>query len=108
MELAESITGYAPLPKPDRFERDNQNKIGPEWHVPQSRRRNGWDPRLVRVVEGESGVFVEGGAYMWGGDMEAMTTTEARSLAMALLAAADWSDGQDVLGQRRARQAGTP
>jgi hypothetical protein len=45
---------------------------------------------------------------MWGGDMEAMTTTEARSLAMALLAAADWSDGQDVLGQRRARQEGTP
>jgi hypothetical protein len=69
MELAESITGYAPPPKPDRFERDNQNKIGPEWHVPQSPRRNGWDPRLVRVVEGESGVFVEGaptcGAAIW-------------------------------------------
>jgi hypothetical protein len=99
-ELADSAAGYAPPPEPDRFERDNQDKVGPEWHVPTHPNGNA---RTVRVIEGEPEVFVEGGAYLWDGDMEALTTREARAFAMALLAAADWADGIDILGQRRAR-----
>jgi hypothetical protein len=95
--LVDSIAGYAPPPKPDRFERRDPQKIGPEW---------GALDRLVRVIDGETGVvFVEGSSYLYEGDMEALTTQEARALAMALLAAADWADGYDPLGQKRARTA---
>lgn len=104
LELAESVAGYAPPPKPDRFERHNQNKIGPEWHVPPSTTAN--RVRTVRVITGEPEVFIEGGGYALDGDMEAMTTREARAFAMALLAAADWADGQDVVGQRRVEKQG--
>lgn len=101
-DLAESITGYAPPPNPDRFERDNHNKIGPEWHVAT---HPGGYTRLVRVITGEPEVFMEGGTFGLSGDIEAMTTREARSFAIALLAAADWADGQDEIGQRRAASA---
>lgn len=85
--------------------RDNQNKIGPEWHVPPSKAAN--RVRTVRVIRGEAPeVFTEGGGYALDGDMEAMTTREARAFAMALLAAADWADGQDVVGQRRVEKQG--
>lgn len=104
-ELANSVAGYAPPPKPDRFERDNTGKIGPEWHVPCLHAPD--LSRLVRVIDSEPGaVFVEGGSYLYAGDMEAITIREARALAMALLAAADWADGYDALGQRRARAEG--
>jgi hypothetical protein len=60
----------------------------------------------VRVITGELEVFTEGGAYLLDGDMEVMTTREARAFAMVLLAAADWADGQDVVGQRRVEKQG--
>lgn len=104
MELAASVTGYAPPPKPDRFERDRTDALGPIWNVPQSPPAGRDHVAVqVRVIDGESGVFVEGAEFSYGGDWHAFTTFEARAFGMALLAAADWSDGQDVLGQRRAQ-----
>jgi hypothetical protein len=104
MALADSVTGYAPPPQPDRFERRNKHKIGPEWHVPNAQAETG---HIVRVIEDDEPprcVYVEGGSFSWGGDLEAFTTREARTLAMALLAAADWVDGHDELGKRRAQK----
>lgn len=106
MDLAESVTGYAPPPQPDRFERRNHHKIGPEWHVPNFQAEVGHTVRALDHDEEPRAVYIEGGSFSYGGDMEAFTTREARALAMALLAAADWVDGRDELGQRRARAEG--
>ena len=59
-ELAESVAGYAPPPKPDRFERFDPHKVGPEWHVPALDRLPGCDPRLVRVIETPDGAGCAG------------------------------------------------
>jgi hypothetical protein len=108
MELAESVSGYAPPPKPDRFERGRGDDNGPVWHVQQSLPKGREHAALaVRCVDGEPGVFVEGADFSMYGDWHALTSPEARAFAMALLAAADWSDGQDIVGQRRARKEAT-
>ncbi|GAA0897848.1 hypothetical protein [Pseudonocardia zijingensis] len=97
-ELAESVTGYAPPPKPDRFDSAREDAAGPIWLVPGS-------PLPVRAVDSEPGaVFIEGADFSYHGDWQALASGPARSFAMALLAAADWADGHDALGQRRARK----
>lgn len=103
VELAESVTGYAPPPKPDEFGRDGEGAVSPIWRVSQSPPKGrDWCALSVRCVAGQPGVFVEGADFSYYGDWHALTTVEARRFGMALLAAADWSDGQDALGQRRA------
>jgi hypothetical protein len=106
MELAESVTAYAPPPKPDRFDREPATGVQcPVWQVCQSPPKGrDWCALSVRCVNGEPGVFVEGANFSYYGDWHCLTSSEARSFARALLAAADWSDGQDLLGQRRARK----
>lgn len=106
-DLAESLAGYAPPPRPDGVERHNPHKLGPLWNVPPPAGNSGLDGHVVRVVEDGDpplSVFVEGGQFSYGGDMEAFDPRRARILAMALLAAADWAEGHDELGQRRLRK----
>lgn len=107
MELAASVTGYAPPPKPDGFDRDSAGRsVGPLWRIPQSFDGRSWAALQVRARDADPGVvFIEGADFSYHGDWHAITTAEARSFAMALLAAADWADRHDELGQRRARPA---
>lgn len=107
MELAAAVAGYAPPPRPDGFERDGRGKrLGPVWRVPQSIGGRAWSALQVRARDDEHGcVFIEGADFSYHGDWHAITSAEARAFAMALLAAADWSDGHDELGQRRTRAA---
>jgi hypothetical protein len=102
-ELVSSTAGYAPPPQPDGYEHRNPHKIGPAWHVPNSQAETGHTVRVIDSDEEPKAVFVEGGSFSFGGDMEAFTTQEARTFAMALLAAADWADGHNQIGPRRAR-----
>ena len=57
--------------------------------------------RAIDLDEPPRCVYIEGGDFSWGGDWTALSTHEARELAMALLAAADWADDADPLHKRR-------
>lgn len=103
LALADSVAEQLPRVAPDRIERENPQKLGPLWEVPGP-----LSGHVVRVIGDAGGdpecVFVEGGQFSWGGDMEAFLPDRARALAMALLAAADWAQGRrDELGLRRGR-----
>lgn len=102
-QLARSLTGVTHPPNPDHYTRDGKNP-GPEWHVPINSSRWSWFPHIVRVIDGEPGVFTEGGAHAMTGDLEFLTSDQARLLGWALIAAADWADGQDEIGKHRTQR----
>lgn len=84
----------AAKPRPDVINRAPHPVPGPEW-VPVSGRHGTY---TVRVSDPDEDltvpvVHVIWPDEQWSGDMDALHSTEARQLAMALLAAADWADG---------------
>lgn len=105
LALADSVAEQLPRAAPDWIERNDPQKLGPAWQVPGPLQGH-----IVRVIASDDDsapcVFVEGGQFSWGGDMEAFLPDRARALAMALLAAADHAQGRrDELGLRRGRSA---
>lgn len=108
IEMADAVAPYSDPPAPDRMLPSTKTSAGgPLWAVPQYPKGDRLFCALtVRCVDGEPGVYVEGANFSWQGDWHSLSSTEARSFALALLAAAAWSDGGDVLAQRRARKAG--
>jgi hypothetical protein len=113
--VVDQLGPYAPPPHPSRFDRlkNAPKNGGPVWDVPADGHRPQSRCLSVRAVDLDEPprcVYIEGGDFSYGGDWTALTTHEARALAMALLAAADWADDADPLHKRRveadeARQA---
>jgi hypothetical protein len=80
--------------RPNKINRSPHPVPGPEW-IPVSGRNGTY---TVRVADPSPEpvmpiVHVIWPDEQWSGDMDALNSTEARELAMALLAAADWADG---------------
>lgn len=75
-------------PHPDAVNGADHNVPGPEW-----RPAKGY---TIRVSDPDAGppvtVHVIWPDAQWSGDMDSIGSQEARRLAMALLAAADWAD----------------
>lgn len=75
-------------PRPDVITPPGARHPGPQWH-PADR----WTVRCITDDEtGPVCVFVTTPEH-YGGDFDSIRTGDARKLAMALLAAADWADG---------------
>lgn len=84
----------AAKPRPDVINRAPHPVPGPEW-VPVSGR---YGTYTLRVSDPDPHgavpvVHVIWPGDQWSGDMDALRSDDARRLAMALLAAADWADG---------------
>lgn len=84
-ELLSKLDTAAP-PPPDRMCTDNPQKLGAEWR-PADR----WIVRTIDTGPGVDTVYVET-PDSTGGDMLAYDLAQARTIGMALLAAADWAE----------------
>lgn len=109
--VVEQLGPIAPPPHPSRFDRmKGSGHDGPVWDVPADGHRPRSRCLSVRTVDEDEPprcVYIEGADFSCYGDWTALTTHEARQLAMALLAAADWADDADPLHKRRvARENG--
>ena len=101
-ELADQVAPYADPPKPTMTLRRDSGETGQVWEV---RCHEGARPLAVIALDHEAGVFIQGADFSYYGDWHALRSDGARSFALALLAAADWSDrkhGGSGLGEVQA------
>lgn len=99
-QLRDQIAGLlsqidtAAKPRPNVINKPPHSVPGPEW-VPVSGR---YGTYTLRVSDPDEEPIVPVVHVIWPddqdtGDMDALSSDDARRLAMALLAAADWADG---------------
>lgn len=84
----------AAKPRPNVINKAPHPVPGPEWEPVSGK----YGTYTIRVSDPDEDptvpvVHVVWPDAQWSGDMDALRSTEARQLAMALLAAADWADG---------------
>lgn len=83
-----SQIGTAAKPRPNEITPSGESNPGPVWHPAKD-----WTVRAIDdALINPTCVYVTCPEH-YGGDFDAIRTDEARKLAMALLAAADWADG---------------
>lgn len=88
--LADEVAPYADPPKPTMALPDRPDgATGQVWEVPGPETAR---PLGVIALDHEAGVFIQGAEFSLYGDWHALRSDHARSFALALLAAADWSD----------------
>jgi hypothetical protein len=75
-------------PRPSKVHESNSEMPGPEWTPAE-----GWTVRCVDDGVPPPAVFINLPGMYSSGDLIATRTTEARRVAMAILAACDWADG---------------
>ena len=80
--------------QPDEIERERSDLLGPVWVAVEGRHSKDIPSWRVRVIDSDQHfIYMHHPGFSYASDFEPFTVSEARKLAMALLAACSWAEG---------------